>query len=78
MRKVSVEAEIEIRDVLGEISTEELIDYVEGRGVSFNSTEKLDISDLVNSCYHGDFDLKALIKAYGVENIKRIIEEIEV
>ena len=76
---VNVMANVDPEDVLGEMTTDEIIKYLRVDRDIGGELEKGEISphdDLVQAFFHGDFDLKSLLKAIGKDPVNKILKEL--
>jgi len=75
MRDVTVNVDVDPYDVLDELDSDDIVDYLkDSRKVGVSGVvveEKIDMEDLIFSYFHGDLDIKKLIKGIGVETIEQ-------
>jgi hypothetical protein len=72
IKRINVTAEVDSDDVLDELNTEDIIEYLKiHRGVGVDTSTHS--SDLVNDFFHGDFDLKELLLKIGKEAVTPVL-----
>ena len=76
-RMAYVNIDIDPDDVLNKLSTDDIIDYLEDdRGIEVKKEDVFNIDILVNAYFHGDFDIRALLRKIGSLELKKIMKNI--
>lgn len=71
---VTVDAEVDPRDVLEDLNEDDLVEYLESRDIPI---ERNCIGFEAIDYFHGDFDLKKLLKSIGLDEVRKVVQEIE-
>jgi len=73
--QVTVDAEVNPEDVLKELCNEDIVSYLKKQRVFIEekACTEFDAMDY----YHGDFDLKAILKEIGMDEVRKVVKEIE-
>ena len=59
-------------EILDELSTEQILGYLKDTGYD---PENLEERDIVENFFHGDFDLKKLLKSIGKDAVTKVLRE---
>jgi len=73
--EISVEAKVDPEDVLNNIDDDHVANYLENRGYLINTPSIT--SPEVMAYYHGDFNLKNFLKEIGLEEARKVLQELE-
>lgn len=76
-KTVEVEVEIDALELLDDLDDNELTDYLKKRA-GFENTDPFVIEDydeLVNTYYHGDFDLEKFLSKLRKKDVVKILEK---
>lgn len=74
--RVSVDAVVDPEDVLRDLDNEDISDYLEEQGYRMPASgDNSPVSEI--DYYHGDFDLKSFFKKLGLEEVRKVLKEVE-
>jgi len=76
---MKVIADVDFVDVLDEMSADDILKYLK-ENRNFGKIEHKDEitcnETLVNAFFHGDFDLKGLLRAIGKDPVNKVLKEL--
>lgn len=72
LNRITVQANINPYEVLDELDHNEILEYIEKEGYFLEKSQPT-----ATDYFHGDLNLKALLKDIGLDEVKKIIKEIE-
>jgi hypothetical protein len=73
MTDITVSAQVNPRDVLDEMDTDDIVEYLKEHGIGIDTTTHC--PDLVHDFFHGDLDLKTLLNDIGKDAVVPVLRE---